>query len=169
MADHAFASGDAVQALYRAHHGWLHNWLRARLGNSFDAADLAHDTFVRVLRHRHELEALREPRAYLATVARRLMLNHHRRRSLEAAYLEALAALPPAQVPPAEQRLILLETLNEIDDMLDGLPPRVRQAFLLAQLEGLSHAEIAARLGVSLRSVHRYVTRGLEQCIMVVS
>ena len=38
--------------LYSTHHGWLHNWLRAKLGNSFDAADLAQDTFIRVLRHR---------------------------------------------------------------------------------------------------------------------
>ncbi|MGH8816290.1 MAG: sigma factor, partial [Achromobacter pestifer] len=73
MPNPVLASGDAVQLLYRTHHGWLHNWLRAKLGNTFDAADLAQDTFVRVLRHRHELEALREPRAYLTTIAKRLL------------------------------------------------------------------------------------------------
>lgn len=48
----ALLTGDAVHTLYSTHHGWLHNWLRAKLGNSFDAADLAQDTFIRVLRHR---------------------------------------------------------------------------------------------------------------------
>ena len=52
--------------------------------------------------------------------------------------------------------------------MLSGLSLPARQAFLMAQLEGLSHGEIAERLNVSLRSVHRYITRGFEQCIMAV-
>ncbi|MCW0205802.1 MAG: sigma-70 family RNA polymerase sigma factor [Achromobacter sp.] len=166
MPNPVLASSDAVHLLYRAHHGWLHGWLRAKLGNTFDAADLAQDTFVRVLRHRHELDALREPRAYLTTIAKRLLMNHHRRRSVEQAYLEALALMPEQLAPSAEQRLIVLEALQEIDEMLVGLSLPARQAFLMAQLEGLSHGEIAARLNVSLRSVHRYIARGFEQCIM---
>jgi RNA polymerase sigma-70 factor (ECF subfamily) len=162
----ALVSADPVHLLYRHHHGWLQNWLRAKLGNTFDAADLAQDTFVRVLRHRHELERLLEPRAYLTTIAKRLMLNLFRRRSLEQAYLDALACLPEALAPSPEQRLIILEALNDIDDMLAGLPRPTRQAFLMAQLEGMSHAEIAARLKVSLRTVHRYIVRGYEQCIL---
>ncbi|MCH1999596.1 RNA polymerase subunit sigma, partial [Achromobacter xylosoxidans] len=38
---------DTVTQIYREHHGWLSAWLRKKLGNSFDAADLAHDTFLR--------------------------------------------------------------------------------------------------------------------------
>jgi len=157
---------DAVHLLYRAHHGWLRGWLGSRLGNACDAADLAQDTFVRVLRHRHEVGALREPRAYLTTVAGRLLINHHRRRSVEQAYFEALALLPDQAAPSAEQRAIVLQALQDIDDMLAGLSAPVRQAFLMAQLEGRSHHEIAARLKVSPRSVRRYVAKGLEQCIM---
>ena len=168
MSNLALASGDAVHLLYRAHHGWLHNWLRGKLGNSCDAADLAQDTFLRVLRHRQELDALREPRAYLTTIAKRLLLNHHRRRSVEQAYMEALALMPEALAPSPEQRFIILETLQEIEEMLAGLSLPARQAFLMAQLEGLSHSEIADKLNVSLRTVHRYITKGYEQCIMAV-
>ena len=92
------------------------------------------------------------------------MLNHHRR-ALDQAYLDALAVMPPALAPSVEQRLLILEALHEIDEMLSGLPGPVREAFLLAQLEGLSHGEIAARLDVSPRTVHRYIARGYEQCI----
>ena len=133
MSNLALACGDAVHLLYRAHHGWLHNWLRAKLGDSFDAADLAQDTFVRVLRHRHELDALREPRAYLTTIAKRLVLNLHRRRSLERAYLDALATLPEAHAPSPEQGLLMPPIGNtlylmppyvagdaEIDRLVDG-------------------------------------------------
>ena len=58
-----------VETLYREHHGWLRGWLRQRLNNQADAADLAHDTFIRVMLAR-SAESLREPRHYLATVAR---------------------------------------------------------------------------------------------------
>ena len=38
-----------VQTLYSEHHGWLQGWLQRKLGNRCDAADLAHDTFLRLL------------------------------------------------------------------------------------------------------------------------
>ena len=112
-------------------------------------------------------QQLQEPRAFLLTVAGRLVSNHFRRRSLEHAWLETLAALPEQQVPSPEVQASLLQSLHEIDLMLDGLAPRVRQAFLLAQLEGLTYAKIAERLGISVRTVKRYMAEAYEQCIML--
>ena len=60
-----------VGSLYHDHHRWLQGWLRHKLGNAFDAADVAHDTFMRVLTAK-EIPPLSEPRAFLATIARRL-------------------------------------------------------------------------------------------------
>jgi len=156
-------------ALYVEHHRWLVGWLRYKLGCLHDAADLAQDTFVRVLGSR-ELQTeqqLQEPRAFLVTVAGRLVSNHFRRRSLEQAWLETLAALPEQQVPSPEVQTSLLQSLHEVDAMLDGLAPRVRQAFLLAQLEGCTYAQIAERLGISVRTVKRYMAEAYEQCIML--
>lgn len=167
MSNLALASGDAVHLLYRAHHGWLHGWLRGKLGNSCDAADLAQDTFLRVLRHRHELDALREPRAYLTTVARNLLINHVRRQALEQAWLDAVAHLPQAMAPSPEQRLLVLETLREVDRMLDGLPSKAREAFLLAQLDGLTYREVALQLGVTERTIKRYMAEAFTQCILL--
>lgn len=154
---------DSVETLYADHHGWLQGWLRRQLGDAFDAADLAHDVFVRLLR-RPALVQAREPRAYLSTIARGLMIDHWRRRELERAWLDALAQLPEAQAPSPESRLVILETLIRIDQMLGTLKPKVRQAFLWAQLEGLRCPQIAQRLGVSLATAERYVAAGLRHC-----
>ena len=59
----------------------------------------------------------------------------------------------------------MVETLAKIDEMLDGLPERVRSAFLWCQLEGLSHAEIASRLSVSVSSVRQYIAKALLHCL----
>ncbi|WP_407072471.1 sigma-70 family RNA polymerase sigma factor [Pseudomonas kuykendallii] len=164
-----------IGSLYQRHHGWLCGWLSYRLGNACEAADLAQDTFIRVLIAAGKRQTvfcqdeLREPRAYLTTVAKRVLLNHYRRQSLERAWLQALALLPEADVPSPEQQWLLIEALHEIDAMLDGLPGAVRQAFLLAQLEGVGYAEIGQRLGVCERSVKRYVAQGLAHCMLALA
>lgn len=154
----------AVSELYQHHHGWLQGWLRRRLGCHEQAADLAQDTFTRLLGSRRVLEA-REPRAYLTTVAKGLMINWFQRQSLERAYLEALAGLPEELAPSPEQRYLVLETLHEIDALLARLPEPVRRAFLLAQIEGLKYEAIAERLGVSLGSVKRYMQQAFRHCL----
>lgn len=155
---------DAVHQLYQSNHAWLCSWLRKRLGCADNAADLAQDTFARILASRRVLEA-REPRAYLTTVAKSLLINWYRRQSLERAYLDALADLPQELAPSLEQRLIILETLHEIDALLANLSEPVRRAFLLSQIDGLTYPAIPEVLGVSLGSVKRYMQQAFRQCL----
>ncbi|MFK3794298.1 MULTISPECIES: sigma-70 family RNA polymerase sigma factor [Pseudomonas] len=156
----------AVNDLYLDHHGWLQGWLRRRLGNTCDAADLAQDTFVRVLKARNALE-IREPRPYLSRIANGLLIDLFRRRSLEQAYLEALAQVPEAEHPSPEEQGMLLQALMEIDRLLDGLGAKVKQAFLLSQCDGLTYEQIAMRLGVSVRSVNNYMAKAMEHCCLM--
>lgn len=160
MSDHP------LHILYSDHHGWLKDWLRKRLGNHSDAADLAHDTFLRVLGSGTPAPADR-PRAYLCTIAKGLVVDLARRRALERAYHATLAALPPQEVPSLEAQAAMKEALFEIDALLAGLGGKVRQAFLLSRLEDLPYPEIARRMGVSVRSVHTYVARAMEHCCLL--
>ncbi|MGH8412474.1 MAG: sigma factor, partial [Pseudomonas sp.] len=73
----------SLHTLYRDHRSWLESWLRRRLGNAWDAADLSQDTFLRVLASTQPIAQLQEPRADLVTVGKRLLVNFHQRRSLE--------------------------------------------------------------------------------------
>ncbi|MFL9709753.1 sigma-70 family RNA polymerase sigma factor [Methylobacillus sp. Pita1] len=154
---------NAFKALYANHHSWLNHWLRKKMGNHSDAADLAQDTFLRVLLS-GDADKLHEPRAFLTTVASGLVSNFYRRKKLEQAYLDALLHLPEAEAPSPEAKAIMLETLVEIDGLLDGLPYKVRKAFLLSQLDGMSQADIAGELGVSISTVKRYIVQAIEQC-----
>lgn len=158
------ASSLTIETLYCHHHGWLLGWLQRRLGNSCDAADLAHDTFIRILAGR-SVASIKEPRAYLVTVARGILVNWYERKTLERAYLDALALLPEPEAPSPEHQHLILETLHQIDTLLDALPERVRQAFLLSQIEGLRYEDIAFKLGCSLISVKRYMKQAFLQCL----
>ncbi|KJK24164.1 RNA polymerase sigma factor [Burkholderiaceae bacterium 16] len=152
-----------IHHLYSDHHGWLRGWLRRKLGNAMDAADLAHDTYLRVL----VSGAAPRPdqsRRYLTQIANGLVVDLYRRRRIESAYLATIADLPEAQSPSPETRALVLETLIEIDTILDRLAPKARRALLLCKLEGLSYREIAAQLGVSVSSVEKYIASALVAC-----
>lgn len=157
---------DNVTKLYRDHHGWLSMWLRKKLGNSFDAADLAHDTFVRLMSGRRHEGAGSEPRALLTHIAKGLVVDHWRRRAIEDAYLAVVAQLPPREAPSPEQSAQILETLHAIDTTLRTLPAKTREVFLLSQFDGMTYADIATRERVSLATVKRHMQRALTACLI---
>ncbi|OWQ92281.1 RNA polymerase subunit sigma [Roseateles aquatilis] len=153
-----------VGSLYVEHHGWLQSLLRRQLGCAVDAADLAQDTFERLLNRREQV-SWREPRAYLTTIARGLVIDLYRRRDLERAFHDALLASPEPLALSAEDRAILLETLQAVDQMLDGLPRAARDAFLMSQLDGLTYREIAGALQVTERTVASYMAKAMTRCL----
>lgn len=159
------APSPTLELIYRDHHGWLHDWLRRRLNCSDTAADLAHDTYLRLL-VKGSVPPADESRRYLTRIAKGLVIDRYRRRQIEAAYLETLRHLPEPQVPGAETRQTIIESLVEIDTMLNRLPSKVRKALLLRQLDGMSYKSIATELGVSVSSVEKYVARGLTACYL---
>lgn len=156
----------ALHQLYSEHNGWLKGWLRSRLGNSADAADLAQDTFVRVMTARNAAP-IREPRGYLSAIARSLLIDKSRRRAIERAYLFALAQKPePVEVSP-EVRLSILEMLVAVDSLLDELGKRTREIFLSVQLDGQTYAALAERLGVSVTTVKNHLVRAMTECLLL--
>lgn len=160
---------DDLSQVYAEHNSWLKQWLYRRLGCSAQAADLAQDTFLRILQAQQKAGArlsLEKPRAYLATVSRRLVYDHFRRQSLERAYLEMLAQLPEVFALSEEDHYCLRETLQQLDALLDTFKPVVRSVFLLVQLEGLTYVQVAQRLGIGERNVKRHMANALEACIL---
>lgn len=168
MSADEFILQQKVHTLYSNHRSWLQRWLYRKLGNACDAADLVQDTFISVITGGYA-DDIREPKPFLATIAGRLVAHRWRRNQLETAYLEALAALPVELMPSPEAHVLALEALLEIDRALDGLPTRVKEAFLLAHLEELSYAQIAERLNVSTSSVKQYLTRANRHCLFALS
>lgn len=159
------ARNAAIENLYVEHHAWLVSWLQRRLKLGFEAADLAQDTFVRLLRRDAEATlAVAEPRALLSTIARGVAVDHLRAENVRRAYIEAMSGLSEPQMPSPEQRLMLLQTLTRIDALLSALKPNVRAAFLMSRLDGLTYPNIAERLGVSLSSVEKYMVSALRHC-----
>lgn len=133
--------------------------------NSSDAADLAQDTFIRVLTATNTA-AVREPRALLLTIARRALIDLWRRREIEQAWLNYQESLPEMLVPSAEELSTLIEALEWVSRLLSGLPDEVRKAFLLNRLDGKTHRAIAEEMQISVATVERYIKRAFIHCCL---
>jgi RNA polymerase sigma factor (sigma-70 family) len=157
-------SSALFEQLYVRHRGWLQGWLHRRLGNNADAEDLAHDTFIRILHTPQKATDLRQPMAFLATIANGLLINRWRRQEIERAYLEALASRPLAVAPSPEERQLTIETLLELDSLLLGLAPGIRQIFFLSQLDGMTYPQIATQLNLSVPKVQRAMRKAFSVC-----
>lgn len=148
---------------FRRSYGWLTICMHRLVGCRDDAEDLASSAFTE-LAEIEAFERIRQPRALLTTIARRLTFEFWRRRDLERHYLEELARQPDYHDASPEDLCLAVEELVRIDAALRRLSVRAREAFLLSQYEGLGYAEIAARLGVSVSMVRKYVAQALDAC-----
>lgn len=164
-----YANSPSIELLYLDHHGWLQGWLRRRLGNASDAADLAHDAFLRLITKPAPdgFASFGEARGYLRAMAQGMCINLWHRREIEQAWLDTLAAQPEALAPSAEHQAIVLEALNEVGAMLLELPPKAGHAFLLAAACQMTDKEVAAEIGVSTRMVRKYVTQAMLRCMQL--
>ncbi len=153
-----------IASLYSEYGDALHRFLTRKLPNH-DAADLLHDTFVRVLCLADGYE-LHSPRPFLFRVARNLMLDHHKAGYSKMFEVDAggdvehrsIDNITPEVSVYSQQRLAVLQRA------IDELPPRCRQVFLLHKFEHKSHAAIAEMLGISVNMVEKHVIRALAHC-----
>ncbi len=161
VSDREHAVGASLSALYTAHCGWLQKWLNRRLQDNHQAADLTQDTFLTLLVRRHAIADVREPRAFLTTIARGLLVDFWRRRDIEMAWAETLAARPEVTHPSPEVQVQALQALVEIDRKLHRLGVRARAAFLMHRIHGMTHPAIAAELRVSERTVRNDIAQAM--------
>ncbi|TBV08825.1 sigma-70 family RNA polymerase sigma factor [Stutzerimonas kirkiae] len=152
-------------ASFQEHYDDLLRFLARRLGDVECAADVAQDAYLRLARLQPDLP-IDEPRAFVFRVAGNLAIDHLRRvrrlASLHAEELEAADIHDPGSGP--EDTLAAGQSLAQLDAALDQLPANARLALLLNRLEGLTHAQIAARLGVSESMVGKYIVQAMRHC-----
>jgi RNA polymerase sigma-70 factor (ECF subfamily) len=154
-------------ATIAAHYGQrLRRFLSVRLRNVHDVPDVAQEVFLRLLRVERQ-EAIRNPEAYLFTVASHVLQQYTLRRSSDPVYVDitdaALELAGPAGDDPAAkvdnaQRVVQLErTLNQ-------LPPKVAAALVLHRVGGYTVQEVADQLGIGRESAKKYLMRAAQHC-----
>jgi RNA polymerase sigma-70 factor (ECF subfamily) len=145
----------------------LRQFLTRRVrGASADAADLFQEIFLRLLRLRNP-ESIRNPQAYLYTVASHVLYQHTSGRAEAAASVDSEEVLPQLESeahPDPALQADLQQRIEMLARALERLPPRASATLIMYRCEGLTLDEIGRRLGVSRPMVRKYLTRALALC-----
>ena len=154
-----------VEGLYIRHHAALHRFLARMLRCDETAADVAQEAYLRLLRFAPG-SAIGNSRAYLFQVAANAARDRMARERTRDRVVDR--GPPPEAVcsvdPDAEATTAARQRLGIIANAMDELPPRCREVFLMSRLDGLSHGEIADRLGISRNMVEKHIIKALLHC-----
>ncbi|CAD9197055.1 sigma-70 family RNA polymerase sigma factor [Acinetobacter bohemicus] len=151
--------------VYQTHQTTLLSWFKRKLQHHHQSEDLSQEVFYRALKSNYCFSSIKEPQAWLMGIAKHVMIDHWRRQHIERLYLEALAHLPEEFYPSAEHEVCIRETLYQVHLMLEKLPQRTAQVFLLSQLDGLTYYAIAEKLDISEATVKRDMKQAFLACI----
>ncbi|MCO8163675.1 sigma-70 family RNA polymerase sigma factor [Pseudomonas sp. 21LCFQ010] len=149
---------------------WAYTDLLLSLGRKTQcmqrAHDVLHDAFIRFILASQRVD-IAQPNAYLRRVAHSVLIDHYRDAS-------RLLPLPEGDMEPwmdtrengefapsAEHLADLQQRLEAIQRILACLPPRCREVFWLARIEGHRQVEVARMLGISSTMVERHLARAL--------
>jgi RNA polymerase sigma-70 factor (ECF subfamily) len=140
----------------------LIRFLSRRWRNKKDVEDLLQDVYMRVYETAQK-EMPHPVRPFVFTVARNLLINRSRREHVVA--IQSVADVDLLNVfdeePGPERNVMAREELVRLQEALDQLPLRARQAVVLRKIEGLSRREIAQRMGIAEQTVNRHLTDGM--------
>jgi RNA polymerase sigma factor (sigma-70 family) len=147
----------------------LLSFFTQRLRNRADAPDLAQEVFLRLMRVEHR-ETIRSPEAYLFTVASHVLSQHMLRQANIPTAIDISEMFAELQLTSDDDPLARADAqqrLEQIDRLLERLPPKVSSTLLLHRFAGLSIEEIGRELGVSRPAAKKYLSRALQECRIV--
>ncbi len=148
--------------LYRAEVSGLIRFFRRRLRSQDEAEDLAHDTLTQFLKV-SPVTQIQKPGGYLKRIAVNLLINRSKRAETHITdYSVAIAEAPedPSTVDQ-HRELVGREDLEHYTRVLQQLPARTLEIFLLSRVEGYTYKMIASELNITLRSVKRDMLKAI--------
>lgn len=144
------------------HEASLCSWLRRRRLEAHEIDDVIQETYT-ILASRERLEDLAYPRAYLFRIAHSLVLRDARRaRIVPFEPIESLGEADEIVDPFSPERItIARDELKRLFAIIQAMPARVRAAFVMRRVQGLSQYEIAERMDISESTVEKHISKGL--------
>jgi RNA polymerase sigma-70 factor (ECF subfamily) len=134
--------------------------LASRIAGRPDAEDAVQDGCLRLL----SAPRVEHPRAFLFRAVASAAIDLLRRRAVRAAFAERFEPMPAEGERAPDEAASRAADAARLRRALARLPERARQAFLLHRIHDLTHAEVAARLGVSPKTVERDIARAFRHC-----
>ena len=152
---------DEFETLFMAHHAFVCRSLSYFGVDDSSVLDLAQEVFVVVHRRRADFDDRRDLRSWLFGIARRVAHTERRSRTRAERKLAAVPEAAPAPMP--DEELARREEVALVERFIARLPDKLRDVFVLVEIEGCSAPTVAEVLGLKLNTVYSRLRLGREQ------
>lgn len=137
-------------------------YCKKKVGNDEDAEELLLDIFLKLWHFREKIDQTADVQVLLFTIARNHILNFIRQKATRQLATIAPAETIPQQEDAVRQRMDYNELFSQYQQVLEKLGEKQRAVFRMSREEGLSHREIADKLGISIRTVEAHIHSSLK-------
>ena len=152
----------AFEILYYRYRGKVSNFIKKSLPTRVDLEETVHEIFLRVWMNKEKMDVNRPFEPYLFKIARNLVIDELRKSVENKVYLQDGAFKADMSIQDADSNLEEKELQTWFKSLLDQLPPKRREIFLMNRFEDLSYREIASKLNISENTVDTQIRRTLD-------
>ena len=152
----------AFDSLFEGYSQRLFGFALKYFKNESDAEELVQEVFVKVWENRQTLKSELSFKSYLFTIALNQIRKHFNKKATSLRYLESLQNEPEFSEVYAIHEDDYESALQQINLIIEQMPPRRREIFTKSKLEGKSSKEIAAELNISAGTVDNQVSEALR-------
>lgn len=143
----------------------LVNFFAKSLNNRDNARDIVQEAYARLLTLQARGTDIRDWRALLYRTGKHLVVSGARRQEVEARVLQTLALTAAHCEPSTEHRVDIRQQLERLLERLSRMPRKRRDAFILVRIHGMTYAEAASHLQISVEAVDKHIVRGVLDCV----
>ena len=153
---------DAFTTFYYRYYDLLCMKAYRRIPEEAIVEEIVQDVFLTFWNKASTLDAGGNISAWLYATLRNKVLHHLRTEQTRQVYTRKLERLHPDVVIDAQDKLDLKQTEEEIHTIVQALPTQCKEAFILSRYENLSYREIAERMGISVNTVEKHISKALQ-------
>jgi RNA polymerase sigma-70 factor, ECF subfamily len=153
---------EAFELIFNKYKEKLYFFALGYLHSSSEAEEVIQRVFICLWENRRTLIEALSLKDYLYKAVINKVYNYFKHLAVRQKYLDHIATQELLEDDNSQQSIYFNDLKGTLDDLIERLPARQQQIFKLNQQDGLSHHEIAARLGLSVRSVENQIYRAMK-------
>jgi len=152
----------AFDVLYKKYSKRLYKFAYSILKSSEESENIVQDVFLNLWENRHKVEKDSSVKYYVFTIAYNSAISIIRKKTRESQFIEYLKSLQDLNQEPVNIELEYNELTDKLNDIINHLPDRQKEVYLLHRVEGLKYQEIAERLNISVNTIENHMSRALK-------
>ncbi len=152
----------ALEVLFNYYYPRLYHFSKSFLKIETGIDDILQEVFLKIWHNRKNISSVSTFNAYIFTITRNLLLNELRSRLNNQKLKDQIQKLSIAEEYTSFEQMEYQELKEKVEEMVDELPERQKEVFILSRKEGLSHKEIAEKLGLSTKTVEYHITQAIS-------